>query len=201
MPAEAAEKLSGRPQTTNRFRATSQGLLHLGSAEAVVQLWSHERQQTIRIELDERRHPEVEDPSGRLGVYLARTRTPLDLLALLTLWIVVVPYTDFGSKHHISTIALVVRIGVSVVYAIDMTVRATLAKRHLYYLLTHPVGVLSVPLPPIRLIFSLRLLRSIFRRGNLWRFLLAASVLVLKRRDHRRPVRATCTRVEHPHVR
>ncbi len=130
-------------------------------------------------QLDERRHPEVEDPSGRLGAYLAKTRTPLDLLALLTLWIVVVPYTDFGSKHHISTIALVVRIGVSVVYAVDMTIRATLAKRHLFYLLTHPVGVLSIPLPPIRLIFSLRLLRSIFRRGNLWRFLLAASALVL----------------------
>jgi voltage-gated potassium channel len=130
-------------------------------------------------QLDERRHPEVEDPSGRLGAYLAKTRTPLDLLALLTLWVVVVPYTDFGSKHHISTIALVVRIGVSVVYAVDMTIRATLAKRHLSYLLTHPVGVLSVPLPPIRLIFSLRLLRSIFRRGNLRRFLLAASVLVL----------------------
>src|SRR5579862_9774937 len=97
-------------------------------------------------QLDERRHPEVEDPSGRLGAYLAKTRTPLDLLALLTLWIVVVPYTDFGSKHHISTIALVVRIGVSVVYAVDMTIRATLAKRHLSYLLTHPIGVLSVPL-------------------------------------------------------
>ena len=100
-------------------------------------------------------------------------------MALLTLWIVVVPYNDFGSAHHISTIALVVRIGVSVVYAIDMTIRATLAKRHLYYLLTHPVGVLSIPFPPVRLIFSLRLLRSVFRRGNLWRFLLAASVLVV----------------------
>jgi voltage-gated potassium channel len=130
-------------------------------------------------DLDERRHPEVEDPTGRLGVYLARTRTPLDLVALLTLWIVVVPYPDFGSAHHISTIALIVRIGVSVVYAIDMAIRATLAKRHLFYLLTHPVGVLSIPFPPVRLIFSLRLLRSVFRRGNLWRFLLAASVLVL----------------------
>ena len=85
-------------------------------------------------DLDERRRPEVEDPTGRLGVYLARTRTPLDLVAFLTLWIVVVPYNDFGSAHHISTILLVVRIGVSVVYAIDITIRATLAKRHLFYL-------------------------------------------------------------------
>ena len=117
---------------------------------------------------------------GRLGAYLAKTRTPLDLLALLTLWVVVVPYTEFREQaSHLDFYALVVRIGVSVVYAVDMTIRATLAKRHLSYLLTHPVGVLSVPLPPIRLIFSLRLLRSIFRRGNLRRFLLAASVLVL----------------------
>jgi voltage-gated potassium channel len=130
-------------------------------------------------ELDERRHPEVEDPTGRLGAYLARTRTPLDLLALLTLWIVVVPYSDFGSAHHISTIAVVVRIGVSVIYAVDMAIRATLAKRHFFYLLTHPIGVLSIPFPPVRLIFSLRLLRSVFRRGNLWRFLLAASALVI----------------------
>jgi voltage-gated potassium channel len=130
-------------------------------------------------DLDERRRPEIEDPTGRLGAYLARTRTPLDLLALVTLWIVVVPYNDFGSAHHISTIALVVRIGVSVIYALDMTIRATLAKRHMHYLLTHPIGVLSIPFPPVRLIFSLRLLRSVFRRGNLGRFLLAAWVLVL----------------------
>ena len=90
-----------------------------------------------------------------------------------------VPYNDFGSKHHISTIALIVRIGVSVIYGIDMAIRAHLAKRHFFYLLTHPVGVLSIPFPPVRLIFSLRLLRSVFRRGNLWRFLLAASVLVV----------------------
>ena len=123
-----------RPVTTERTAANNQPLSSLVkrqgllscTARAVVQLWSHERQRTIRRQLDERRHPEVEDPSGRLSVYLARTRTPLDLLALLTLWVVVVPYTDFGSKHHISTIALVVRIGVSAIYAIDMTVRATL---------------------------------------------------------------------------
>jgi voltage-gated potassium channel len=130
-------------------------------------------------ELDERRRPEVEDPTGRLGAYLRRTRTPLDLLALLTLWIVVVPYNDFGSKDHISTIALIVRIGVSVIYGIDMAIRAYLAKRHFFYLLTHPVGVLSIPFPPVRLIFSLRLLRSVFRRGNLGRFMLAASALVI----------------------
>jgi hypothetical protein len=33
--------------------------------------------------------------------------------------------------------------------------------------------------PPVRVIFSLRLVRSVFRRGNLRRFLLAASVMVV----------------------
>jgi len=46
-------------------------------------------------------------------------------------------------------------------------------------LITHPVGLAAVILPPVRVIFSLRLVRSIFRRGHLARFLLAASVLVL----------------------
>jgi hypothetical protein len=39
--------------------------------------------------------------------------------------------------------------------------------------------VVVVAFPPVRVIFSLRLIRSVFRRGNLERFLLAAAVLVL----------------------
>jgi len=132
-----------------------------------------------RDQLDGRGDPAEEDPSGRLGAYLARTRTPLDLLALVTLWIVLVPPSDFESAHHASTIALIVRIGVSVIYGIDMAIRAGLAKRHLHYLVSHPVGLLSVPFPPIRVIFSLRLIRTVFKRGNLWRFLLAAGIMVL----------------------
>jgi hypothetical protein len=56
---------------------------------------------------------------------MAGTQTPLDLLALATLWIVLVPPSDFGSA---STIALAVRVGLSLIYAIDMTIRATLAR-------------------------------------------------------------------------
>jgi voltage-gated potassium channel len=120
----------------------------------------------------------VDDPSGRLGGYLARTQLPLDLLALATLWIVVVPPGDFPTAHHEQTIALIVRLALSVIYGIDVTIRARLAARHLHYLYTHPLGVASVLVPPVRVIFSLRLLRSMFRRGNLQRFLVAASVLV-----------------------
>ncbi len=131
------------------------------------------------LALDEGRDPNAEDPSGRLGLYLARTQTPLDLLALLTLWIVVVPPGDFGTSHHASTIALVVRIGVSVIYGIDMAIRSVLARRHWRYPLTHPFALAAIPFPPLRVVFSLRLIRSVFRRGNLGRFLLAASILVL----------------------
>ena len=121
----------------------------------------------------------VGDPSDRLAAYIARTEIPLDLLALLTLWIVVVPPSDFGTAHHARTVVLIVRIGVSVVYGIDMTIRSVLARRHLHYLTTHPLVVASVIFPPVRVIFSIRLLRSVFRRGNLRRFLIAASVMVL----------------------
>ena len=130
-------------------------------------------------DLSEDRLPDTEDPSGRLAAYLARTQTALDLLALATLWIVVVPPGDFGPKHHGSTVALFVRFGVSVIYGIDMAVRSTLAKRHLHYLRTHPIGIVAVIVPPVRVVFSLRLVRSMFQRGNLGRFLLAASVLVI----------------------
>jgi voltage-gated potassium channel len=129
--------------------------------------------------LDEGRDPNIEDPSGRLATYLARTQTPLDLLALLTLWLVVVPPGDFGNKHHASTIALAVRIGVSVVYGIDLAIRSTLARRHWRYAVTHPFALASVALPPLRVVFSLRLIRSVFRRGSLGRFMVAAGILVL----------------------
>src|SRR5215467_1776567 len=118
----------------------------------------------------------VNDP-GRLAEYEARTREPLDLLALATLWLVVVPPWDFG--HDVTYIVWAFRIALSVVYGIDIAIRSTLAPRHLHYALTHPLALISVVIPPVRVIFSLRLVRSIFRRGHLSRFLVAAAVLVL----------------------
>jgi voltage-gated potassium channel len=121
----------------------------------------------------------VDDPTGRLAAYEARTRAPLDLLALVTLWIVVVPFDDFSSSHDVRSIVLVAQGAIRVVYGMDIAIRSYLARRHLHYLLTHPVGVVAVILPPVRVIFSLRLVRSMFRRGHLGQFLLAASVLVI----------------------
>jgi voltage-gated potassium channel len=118
---------------------------------------------------------DVADPSGRLAAFEARTQTPLDLLALATLWLLVVPPWDFG--HDV--IVYIVRICLSVVYAVDLAIRSTLAARHVHYALSHPIALASVVFPPVRLIFSLRLVRSMFRRGHLERFLVAALVLVL----------------------
>lgn len=119
------------------------------------------------------------DPSGRLAAYEARSQGPLDLLALLTLWLAVVPPWEFGSGDDVKYAVWAVRIALSVVYGIDLTIRSALARRHVHYVLTHPVVLVSVFYPPVRLIFSLRLLRSMFRRGNLRRFLMVAAVLVL----------------------
>jgi voltage-gated potassium channel len=121
----------------------------------------------------------ADDPSGRLAAYTRRTQTPLDLLALATLWIVIVPIDSFSPQHHARTIALSIRIGVSVIYGIDMLIRSRLATRHLQYVRTHPVGVIAVIFPPVRVIFSVRLITSMFQRGNLARFLLAAFVLIV----------------------
>jgi voltage-gated potassium channel len=121
----------------------------------------------------------VDHPDARLAAYVARTQTALDLLALATLWITVVPPSDFATAHGARALALTIRVAVSLVYGIDLAIRSFLAGRHVHYLLTHPLAIVSVIFPPARVIFSLRLVRSVFQRGNLRRFLLAASVMVL----------------------
>jgi voltage-gated potassium channel len=114
---------------------------------------------------------------GRLARYQARTREPLDLLALATLWLVVVPWYDFG--HDVAYIVFAFRVALSAVYGADITIRSRLAPDHVHYALSHPLALISVVFPPMRVLFSLRLVRSMFRRGHLGRFLVAAAVLVL----------------------
>ena len=116
--------------------------------------------------------------SPELEAYLARTRTPLDLLALVTLWVVLVPFSDLD--HPVVLVgAIVVRVLISVVFGIDMWLRARLAPQPWWYLRQHPVDVLAVVFPPFRIVFSIQLIRSLFRRGALDRFLVAAFLLLL----------------------
>jgi len=118
---------------------------------------------------------EAAGPDGRLAAFEARTQTPLDLLALVTLWLVVVPPWYFG--HDVTV--YVARLCLSAVYAVNLVIRGVLAGHPVRYALAHPVALASVVFPPVRLVLSLRLVRSMFRRGHLERFLLAALLLVL----------------------
>jgi voltage-gated potassium channel len=116
---------------------------------------------------------------GRLAAYEASTQEPLDLLALATLWLSVVLPGQFGASPVVTDILYACRFALSAVYATDIVIRSALAPRHLRYALAHPLALASVIIPPLRVLFSLRLVRSVFRRGHLPRFLLAATLLVL----------------------
>ena len=120
-----------------------------------------------------------ENTSPALRHYAARTQTALDLVALITLWIVIVPVRQLGVGEDLTIGGILIRLAVSVIYAIDLAIRARLAPRHLEYVRTHPIAVLAVVFPPIRVIFSLRLIASLFRRGNITRFLIAAGILLI----------------------
>jgi voltage-gated potassium channel len=117
-----------------------------------------------------------DDRRGRLALYRTRTEVPLDLLALVTLWFVLVPPWYFD---HVQHVWWTLRIALSVVYAIDLTYRGTLAGDPIRYARANPLLLASVFFPPVRVIFSFRLIRTVFRRGHLARFLLAAALLVL----------------------
>src|SRR3954447_20504739 len=113
----------------------------------------------------------------RLEAWLRQTQTPLDLLALFTIWLTVLPFTSATARGF--TWWLVARLGLSVIYGIDLFIRARLSTNGRRYVITHPVALAAVIIPTIRILFSLRLLHSMFRKGALDRFLFVALVLIL----------------------
>jgi voltage-gated potassium channel len=115
-------------------------------------------------------------PGGRLAAYQERTEVPLDLLALVMLWFVLVPPWHYD--QDVRGIWWALRIALSVVYGIDLAIRSVLSERPGRYVRANPLALAAVLFPPVRAIFSLRLVRALFRRGHLPRFLLAAAVLV-----------------------
>ncbi len=128
---------------------------------------------------DTKRSPREPNTSPRLEDYIRRTREPLDVFALCTLWIIAVPIASFGPGSDVTWEGMVLRIGISVVFAVDMAIRSMLAPRPLAYLRTHPLGLFAVLLPPVRVLFSLRLVASLFRRGHIERFFVAAGLMLL----------------------
>lgn len=119
------------------------------------------------------------DDHRRVEAYQRRWQMPLDVLALVTLWFVVVPPSSISDDHTFDVVLLCLRGALSLVYATDLTIRTVLAPRHAYYLRHNLLSVATVVFPFLRVLFSLRLLRSVFQRGSLGRFVLAAGLMFL----------------------
>lgn len=119
------------------------------------------------------------DDRSRVEAFQRRWQVPLDLLALVTLWFIVVPPGVITSNHDLYVLLVGLRIALSAIYAVDITIRSILAPHHVYYLRHNLLSVATVFVPFLRVVFSLRLLRSIFQRGSLRRFVLAAGFMFL----------------------
>ena len=104
---------------------------------------------------------------------------PLDLLALVSLWFIVVPPSVITAKNDAYWVFLSLRVALSLVYATDITIRTYLAPHRIFYLRHNKLSVASVIFPFLRVLFSLRLLRSVFQRGSLGKFVLAATLMFL----------------------
>ena len=120
---------------------------------------------------------EPENP--RLDAWLRRTTTPLDLLALFTIWLTIIPIGEFHKFGGKPAAWYAARLALSFIYFIDMAVRTRLSHRRWHYLATHPLGIVAVIIPAVRLLFSLRLLTAMFRKGNLAHFLFVSLILLL----------------------
>jgi voltage-gated potassium channel len=119
------------------------------------------------------------DDRSRVDAYQRRWRVPLDMLALVSIWLIVVPPGVITSNQTLYVVLVVLRLALSLTYAVDLAVRVRLAPRHLYYLRKNPLSIATVVVPFLRVLFSLQLLRSVFQRGNIARFALAAVLLFL----------------------
>lgn len=114
----------------------------------------------------------------RLEAWMAATTAPLDFLALATIWLTILPFTRATDTSSL-TFWVTGRLVLSTIYGIDMAVRCHLSTNGPKYFVKHPVGVAAVIVPPVRILFSLRLLSAMFRKGNLAHFLFVALMLVL----------------------
>jgi voltage-gated potassium channel len=120
-----------------------------------------------------------DDPT-RVLAYQDRWQSFFDLLAMVTIWLVVVPAATIarGDTGWYSFL-LSLRLLLSAAYAVDIGIRTYLAPSHLYYLRHNLRSVATVVFPFLRVALSLRLLRSIFQRGNISQFVLAAGLMFL----------------------
>jgi len=113
----------------------------------------------------------------RLQEWLRRTQTPLDVVALATIWLTILPFTPATDT---SSLGFWVwgRFLLSLLYAGDLAVRAHLSASPHRYVPSHPLSLAAVLVPPVRIFFSFRLLNAMFRRGALEYFLFVAFMLI-----------------------
>lgn len=116
------------------------------------------------------------DPPA-LAAYVARTENWLNTFALCTIWLAILPLTPVTTSSDLRWVWAGGRILLSTVFAVDLVIRARLSERPVRYVGEHPVLLAAVLFPPVRIIFSLRLLREVFHRGNLLHFLGVALLL------------------------
>ena len=78
--------------------------------------------------------------------WLRRTQTPLDLVALMTIWLTILPFTRATDTSGF-TFWVAGRLLLSLLYGIDITVRARLSAAPRRYVLSHPIALLAVVVP------------------------------------------------------
>ncbi len=101
----------------------------------------------------------------------------LDSLALATIWLVVVPIWHYHGTARIA--ALAARIVISIIYAVDFLNRFVHASDRSKYLSQTWFEIVVIFVPPLRVVTSVRVFRSIFRRGELKHLVLVAFVLLV----------------------
>ena len=119
---------------------------------------------------------QADERTPALVAYVTRTEVLIDLIALFTIWLSVIPFTREMQADR--TAWIVARIVLSLIFLVDLVVRARLSEKPGLYVKDHPFAVLAVAWPPVRVILSVRLLRRAFQRGNIGKFLLVALVLL-----------------------
>lgn len=134
--------------------------------------WSRVQRWFDRVDSvpDDERTPE-------LAAFIARSEPVVNLIVLFTIWLSVIPLTAAIENWDVPL--LVARLALSLIFLVDLIIRARLSARPWAYVRDHPFLVLAVAFPPVRILLSVRLLRRTFQRGNLGRFLTVAVILLV----------------------
>lgn len=119
-----------------------------------------------------------ESENERLDRFVLLTQGPLDLVALFTAWFYLVPTAKLVSIGMGQGTAWAIRGVFTVVFLGQFLWCAHLARHTGDYIKKHPYGLLAGIFPPFRFLFSLAILRWVFRKGHVGWFLSIAAVVL-----------------------